>query len=251
MFELRSVLNHLKELLRKAWKTGMPSDEYVRLLRKRGIRIGNNVLFRDPLHTSIDLTRPCLVEIGDNVDVNANFSLMTHDFGTYVFRGYYKDFVNSSGKVKIGSNIVFGRDVTILKGVTIGDNCIIGAGSVISKDIPANSVAVGYPAKVVCSLEDYYQRRKSLQVQEALEYGRELADYKGGIDKLQLSDFTEEWVLFLSLDEYNSNANARRNVDFRLKGRVDVKEFLNRPKPYINFAAFKDAIKESQNSITK
>ena len=48
--------------------------------------------------------------------------------------------------------------VAFLKGVTIGDNCIIGFGSVVTRDIPANSVAVGAPARVVGSVDDYYKK---------------------------------------------------------------------------------------------
>ena len=51
--------------------------------------------------------------------------------------------------VTIGNNVWIGGSVTILAGVTIGDNCTIGAGSVVTRDIPANSVAVGNPARVV------------------------------------------------------------------------------------------------------
>ena len=45
----------------------------------------------------------------------------------------------------------------MLKGVTIGDNCIIGYGSTVMKDIPANSVAVGTPTKVICTIEEYFK----------------------------------------------------------------------------------------------
>ena len=74
---------------------------------------------------------------------------MTHDFGTFVFRNLYHDFVPSSGKVSIGNNVYIGRDVTILKGVNIGDNCIIGLGSIVTKDIPSNSVK-RYSFKFCC-----------------------------------------------------------------------------------------------------
>ena len=110
----------------------LTSDEFVDSLRREGVKLGKNVNFRYPEHTLIDMTRPSHIEMGDNLDINDNFTVLTHDFGTFVFRNLYHDFVNSSGKVKIGSNIYFGRDVTILKGVTIGDNCIIGLGSVVS-----------------------------------------------------------------------------------------------------------------------
>lgn len=234
----------LYTMLRKAWAESISKEEYVEYLRSKGVRIGNNVNFRFPAHTQIDITRPCLVELGCDLDINDNFTILTHDFATFVFRGYYKDFVNSSGKVTIGNNIVFGRDVTILKGVTIGDNCIIGAGSIVSKSIPANSVAVGVPAKVICSLDDYYQKRKELQKKEALEYAKDLAKVRGGVDNLQMEDFTEEWVLFLSEEEYHNNDVMKQLVDFRLKDKIDIHEFLNRPHPYANFEEFINAIKQ-------
>jgi len=51
--------------------------------------------------------------------------------------------------VTIGNNVWIGGNVTILPGVTIGDNCTIGAGSVVTRDIPDNSVAAGNPARVI------------------------------------------------------------------------------------------------------
>lgn len=170
--KLVGAFYRLRSILRKLWTDTMSSQEYIESLRKQGVRIGENVNFRYPSHTLIDTTRPCLVEIGNNVDINDHFTILTHDFGTFVFREVYHDFVNSSGKVKIGNNIVFGRDVTVLKGVTIGDNCVIGLGSVVSKSIPDNSVAAGVPARVICSLDEYYKKRKAQQIDEALEYGK-------------------------------------------------------------------------------
>lgn len=58
------------------------------------------------------------------------------------------------------------------KGVTIGDNCIIGFGSVVTHDIPANSVAVGVPARVVGTVEDYYKKRSTKCISEALAYAK-------------------------------------------------------------------------------
>ena len=57
----------------------------------------------------------------------------------------------------------------MLKGVTIGDNCIIGYGSTVMKDIPANSVAVGTPTKVICTIEEYFNKRKQVYVNELFE----------------------------------------------------------------------------------
>lgn len=58
---------------------------------------------------------------------------------------------------------------TILKGVHIGNNVIIGANSLVNKDIPDNCVAAGNPCKVIMSLEEYHEKRKAAQVTEAKE----------------------------------------------------------------------------------
>lgn len=57
--------------------------------------------------------------------------------------------LTSKGEIQIGRNVWIGDKVTILSGVTIGDNVIIGAGSIVTHDIPSNSMAAGAPAKVV------------------------------------------------------------------------------------------------------
>lgn len=54
--------------------------------------------------------------------------------------------------ISIGNNVWIGANVCVLPGVTIGDNCVIGAGSVVVKDIPCDSVAVGNPCKVIKSI---------------------------------------------------------------------------------------------------
>lgn len=160
-----------------------------------GVKIGDNVKFRGIRSTLIDMTRPCLVEIGDNVDINRNFQLFTHDWGTHVFRNKYHDFVNSSGKVTIGSNIYFGTSVIVLKGVAIGDNCIIAAGSLVTKDIPANSVAAGVPCKVICSIDDYFKKRRQKGYEEACEYVRSFRNRNGRTPKA--SELWEEFIYFV------------------------------------------------------
>lgn len=64
------------------------------------------------------------------------------------------------GKIRIGANCFIGTQTIILKNVTIGDNCIIGAGSVVSKSVPSGSVAAGVPARVIETVEEYYEKNK-------------------------------------------------------------------------------------------
>lgn len=56
--------------------------------------------------------------------------------------------------ITVGNNVWFGAEVTVCPGVSIGDNCVIGAGSVVVGDIPANTVAVGNPCKVIRYLDE-------------------------------------------------------------------------------------------------
>lgn len=236
-------MTHLKRfikiIVRRLISIGqLTSSELIINLRKQGVIIGENVNFRYPHHTLIDTTRPSLVELGNNLDINDYFTILTHDFGTYVFRNLYHDFVPSSGKVKIGSNIVFGRNVTILKGVTIGNNCIIGIGSLVTKNIPANSVVAGVPAKVICTIEEYYEKRKKECISEALVYGKSISERFNR--EPQIDDFHEEWTLFLNEQDYNKYPQIQRDVNFRLQNIR--KSFFKRKHIFESFEDFKNAI---------
>ena len=62
------------------------------------------------------------------------------------------------GKVRIGNNVYIGNNSLIMPGVTIGDNVLVAAGSVVTHSVPNNVVVGGNPARILCSLEEYYQR---------------------------------------------------------------------------------------------
>ena len=180
------------------------SQRYVSHLRKCGVIIGSNCVFH-PKSTKIDLTRPSLISIGSNCYMNDNFTLLTHDWVSHVFIYSGRDFINSSGKVTIGDNVSFGINVTILKGVQIGDNVFIGAGSIVTKDIPSNCVAVGVPCKPIMSLDEYYAKRKEASYVEAKEYALSIKERYGRNPRVE--DFWEEFPLFCSgseVDKYPS-----------------------------------------------
>ena len=90
------------------------------------------------------------VTIGDDCFLGPNISIYTACHSTNpTERNTRREWAEP---VTIGDNVWIGGDVTILPGVTIGDNCTIGAGSVVTRDIPANSIAVGNPARVIKSI---------------------------------------------------------------------------------------------------
>lgn len=176
------------------------SDRYIRFLKKKGVIIGEDCKFYSGLKTiSIDTTRPSLIEIGNNVAFNKNCKLVTHDFATKVFLITHNEFIPSSGKIKIGNNVSFGMDCTVLKNVNIGNNCFIGLGSVVSKDIPANSVAIGAPAKVIATIDEYFDKRKIESIEEALNYAKSIQKRYNRRPKIE--EFWEEFPLFLNGNE--------------------------------------------------
>lgn len=163
-----------------------------------GVKIGNNCIIRSPKTALIDMTRPSLISIGNDVDMNRYFQILTHDWASSVFRNKFHDFVNSSGKVTIGNNIYFGTNVTVLKGVSIGDNCIIGAYSLVTHDIPANTVAAGVPCKVICSIEEYFKKRKAKGFDEAKEY---VKSFRSRFHRNPMaSELNEEFIYFVDKD---------------------------------------------------
>ncbi|HLA84197.1 MAG TPA: acyltransferase [Thermoguttaceae bacterium] len=140
-----------------------------------------------------------MIEIGNDVCFTRGCTILTHGFDWFVLRNLHDEVIASSGKVSIGNNVFMGIGTTILKGVTIGDNCIIGACSLVNKDVPANSVAAGNPARVVCGIEEYYQKRKSKYVEEAKAYARSIKERFGRTPIP--ADFWEEFPLFLKAEE--------------------------------------------------
>lgn len=235
---LKKIINYKRS---RFWGTMSP-ENFVTYLEKNGVKVGQRVNFRYPKSVTIDLTRPLLIRLGNDLDINANFSIMTHDFCSFVFRNCYDDFLPSSGEVTIGNNIYFGRDVTILKGVTIGDNCIIGAGSIITKSIPSNSVAAGVPCKVLCTLDEYYSRRKKEALIEAIQYAKVLRRKYGSICP---GDLTEEWAIFLTEEDYLQYPEFKRNAEKRLGNKTS--KWLSESRQINGYSQFLELVKDEDD----
>ena len=105
---------------------------------------------------------PYLITLEDNVRISFGVSFVTHDGGTWAFRDQegYGDVIKY-GKIHVGERTFIGCNSTILPGVTIGKRCIIGAGSVVTKDVPDETVVAGVPARVVMTTGEYAQKCKS------------------------------------------------------------------------------------------
>lgn len=113
------------------------------------IEVGNN-LYINHNCTILDV---CKVTIGDNVMIGPNTGIYAaaHPIDVYTRVRKGEEF----GKpIKIGNNVWIGGNVCILPGVTIGDNTVIAAGSVVNRDIPANVMAAGNPCEVIKEIKN-------------------------------------------------------------------------------------------------
>jgi acetyltransferase-like isoleucine patch superfamily enzyme len=137
----------------------------VQYARRVGVRVGSNVHFYG-MTPGMFGSEPWLISIGDNVHIVSGCNFVNHDGGVLILRHRFPK-LEITKPIRVGSYVYIGINCTILPGVTIGDNVIIGAGSVVTTDIPANSVAAGIPARVIKSLDAYTDRVRA----ESLEYG--------------------------------------------------------------------------------
>lgn len=108
------------------------------------IIIGDNVL----INNAMSIEAISKITIGNNVLIGVNCSIFDND-GHNLESNQRLSGVPNFGEILISNNVFIGDDVTILKGVSIGENAVIGAGSVVTRTIKSNSIAVGNPAKII------------------------------------------------------------------------------------------------------
>lgn len=137
----------------KEWIYRLRGEYTTEKLISMGMKVGKNFgrlngVILDPSHC-------WLIEIGDDVTLAPRVHILCHDASTKTFMNYTK-----IGNVTIGNRVFIGAESVILPGVTIGNDVVIGANSTVTHNIPSNSVAVGSPARVICTLEEYIQKEK-------------------------------------------------------------------------------------------
>jgi maltose O-acetyltransferase len=122
-------------------------------LRAMGVKVGKNCSIYSP---NIDPDLPALIEIGDECILSGDVTILAHDVAPAIWLKRSK-----LARTRILDRCFIGHRSIVLAGVTIGPDSIVGAGSVVTKDVPPRSVAAGNPAKVVSTLDDYLERQKS------------------------------------------------------------------------------------------
>lgn len=143
---LRKIVKRLIMFLRGEKTSAQRELEY---LKSRGLRIGENVdIFSQ---YPFDANYPGLISVGDYVTIAANVKILAHDASM----GYVTNGACKIGIVEIGSHVFIGANSIILPNTRIGDYAIIGAGSVVTGDVPAGTVYAGNPARFVKTVEEF------------------------------------------------------------------------------------------------
>ncbi len=112
-----------------------------------------------------------MISIGDNVFITADVTFVNHDTIRNMLNRKYAttQFQRAFGCIEIGDNVMIGSGTQILFNVKIGSNVIIGAGSIVTKDIPDNSVAAGVPCRVIGDFNDFVEKRKGIVAYDSSE----------------------------------------------------------------------------------
>lgn len=233
-----NIKNFLKKII---FPNTYSSDAFINYLQDVGVKIGNNCYIWSPNHTFIDIQRPEMLEIGDFCKITKGVTILCHDYSMSVVRRKYHHHIGHSAKTTIGSNVFIGMNATILMGTQIGANCIVGAGAVVSGRFEDNVVIAGNPARVICTLHEYYIKHLENEYNRAKEHVRIFEEKRGRKPTIEEMGNAYAWMYLprtqQSICEYNHF--------FHLSGdKYDeiVEDFLQSKGMFPSYEAFLDSL---------
>ncbi len=124
-----------------------------------GMKVGSGVTVMGSCNFG---SEPYLITLDDGVRISFGVTFVTHDGGTWAFRDdpAYADVIKY-GKIHVGKRSFIGCNATIMPGVSIGERCVVAAGSVVTRDVPDRCVVAGVLARVLMTTDEYAQKCKA------------------------------------------------------------------------------------------
>lgn len=150
------MIGRLISFLKIPFRIYMRKYKPVEWAKRIGVNIGEDVHIYGDIEWS---TEPWIITLGNHVHITNGVQFITHDGGTLILRHRTPD-LEITGPITVGDYVYIGTRSIILPNVRIGNNCIIAAGSIVTKDIPDGNVVAGVPARVIKTTEEYYEKAK-------------------------------------------------------------------------------------------
>ena len=228
------------------WLNVCKSDIFTYFLKCKGVTIGTKCHFFAPTSVTIDIQRPHMLHIGDYVKIAKGVTILCHDYSRSVFcnmKGYEN--CGEGDETFIGNNVFIGLGATILMGTHVGNNVIVGAGSVVSGDIPDNVVIAGNPAKVVCTIDNYYKKQREHMIDAAVLYAKKWKQQNKIYPTVEEMTNAFSW-LYLARNE---KTVTKYSSLFKLNGidkELYIRNFLNSKPIFMSYEDFLNYCEKSE-----
>lgn len=212
----------LKKVLKKAvYGAKSDSESYVEHLKAIGMKIGDDCIVYVPTKTLIDEQYPWMISIGNHVRITEGVKILTHDYSWSVLKNYRGGVFGASGIVEIG------------------DNVVIGAGSIVTKDCEENSVYAGVPAKRIMNIDEFLMKRRDKQLDEAKLLARRY--YERYRKMPEPAVFHEYFMLFETSESVTNNTVFEKKIrlgDSEEQTFLYMKEHAPKFKSYDEFMKY-------------
>lgn len=236
----KAMIANIKKIIRKTlYPNTCSSEAYTAYLRKRHAKIGDNILFTNPEEKPVDDTCVELLEMGEGCFVSSKVTILLHDYSFALIRKTHNCLIPKIVKTKIGNNVFLGRGCMVLMGAEIGDNCIIGAGSVVAGKYAPGSIVVGNPGRVIGTIDEYAKKLMS----SLDKYAKDFYETYSEIYKRPLSEWEMDCYMVLwKTDDYNHRKKIFKELPVR-GDDIDevVRDLMNYESIYESYQDFLDS----------
>lgn len=192
----------IKELAKRIlYPHAHSSEAFADYLRRRGVEVGEGCYFFDAQTINVDLQRPHMLRFGKYVKVTGYVHILCHDYSRSVVLQSGGSHFGEARETVIGDNVFIGTHSIVLMGSHIGADSIIGAGAVVSGTWPEGSVIAGNPARLVCTLDEFAEKRERRELAGAVEFATTFRERNGVWPSLEQMTNAFAWLYLPHTEE--------------------------------------------------